>query len=141
MILISPLLKRRARNTTLDATPDTDATSDTAPAPSPSTAFDPTSELVVSEVVHTLDWVGNVSPDIIARAAVSTALRTSATSADSRRVPSSGELSVALEALLSMPPRNAQLSLHPERPWEKDHEGAALAMLTALHELAVARQS
>lgn len=127
MILTSTLLKRRPRNTTLDATPDT------TPAPTPSTAFDPTREMV-SEVVRTLDWLGNAAPDVLARGAVNTALRTSATSADSRRVPRRSELSVALEALLNMPPQNTRLSIHSERPWEKDHEGAAVAMLTALQQ-------
>lgn len=125
MILKSTRLKGRSRT----VTPAVE------PAPAPSTPFEPRSE-TVEQVAHTLSWVGNAAPDIIARAAVSAALRVNATSPESRRVPRNQELAVALEALLDMPTQKSpRHSTQPERPWQQDHEGAAAAMLTALHEL------
>lgn len=101
----------------------------------PSTPFEPTSE-TVEQVTHTLDSAGNTFPDILARCAVSTALRVNATSPESPRVPGRRELTVALEALLDMPAKSTRRSSSPERPWEQDHRGAAVAMLTALHKRA-----
>lgn len=133
MALKNPRLKGRSRTVT-PVTPVTD------PTTAPSTPFEPTDEMV-QRIAHVLYRAGNIFPDLLARAAVTTALRVNATSPESRRVPSGQELETALQALLDMSPKDSTQGIQPERPWQQDHEGAAVAMLTSLHRLTKGRNS